>query len=841
MHSQDISEVMKQLFSAGDGLSSEEAQKRLEKYGKNELGDSYKRTAWGILTSQFKNFLFFLLIAAVIISLAIGHTIDAIAISVAILLSVGFGFFLEYRADKSLEALKSIAESEVVVKRDGANKLVSSLELVPGDIVYLTEGSKISADARLLSALELEVNEAYLTGESRAIRKAVDVLQENTILAERKNMVYSGSFVTKGEGSAIVVATGNLTELGKISSALAKVESGETVLQRSLNDLGKKVSIASILIIILLFAVGLLQQKNPVDLFVLSVSLAVAAVPEGLITVLTIILALGVRRMAEHNALVRNIQSVETLGTSTVLVVDKTGTLTLGKMKLTTIFTDNSFYGTKDVPKKNKSIFYSILCTYAKVTDKGFFGDEMDKSILESGESLGFDVREIKDSNQPIEAYPFDNEKKRMKMLFNISGKEVMIMKGAPERIISLCHKADVNGKIVDFDKKELDDELLKFTSDGLRVLALAYRKNNSKDIIFLALLGFQDPPRKNVLETLNEAKSQGLRIIMLTGDNLETAISIGKQVCLVTDESQAVLWKSLEQLDDKQLKQKLSNISIIARSTSLSKLRIVEMLIQMGEIVAVTGDGVNDAPALKKAHVGVVMGSGTDVSKEAGKLILMDDDLSTLIAAIRYGRTVFSNIISFIRFQFTTNVSTLLLFITTFFAGIPSLLTPVQILFINIIMDGPPALALGFEDSANTNKVHRKIFSKNVLCSIAVSAVFMVLVTLYIFSSFDPQKVLTGTFVVFVLMQLFNSLNCRSLSNSFFYKPQNNKYIFGTFFAMLAILYLIVELPFFETYMGTTGLSPNEWIYLLAISASVLVLEEVKKRVFKRYFLQEE
>ena len=836
MHNYEINKTLEILETSDNGLSTDEAKTRLIKYGNNTLGTLHKRNALDILVSQFDNFILWLLLLAVVISFFIGHMIDAIAISVAIILSISFGFFLEFKADKSLDLLRSLTKSTILVKRDNKHVLLDSSELVPGDIVYLSEGLKIPADARLIKCKELETNESHLTGESATIKKTTEQLPEDTLLAERKNMVYAGSFVTKGEAKAVVVATGAKTEIGIISSAISDIKEESTVLQKSLDDLGKKISIVSILVILVLFLIGLWQKKDLFELFILSVSLAVASVPEGLITILTVVLAIGVRRMAEHNALVRNIKSVETLGTSTILIVDKTGTVTLGKMGLVNICMNNLCYKLSDISKDNKAILYSILCNHAKVTDQGFFGDEMDKAIYEAANSIGLDIKKIRKENEPVDFYPLDTEKRRMKALFKFDDKEIMIIKGAPERIISICNKIEVNGKVTKVNKKDLLSQLEDFTTKGMRVLALAYREKSEKELTFLAFLGFQDPPRKNVAETLREAKLLGMRVLMLTGDNLETASSVGRQIGLIERPSQAIEWNKLKDLDYDQLSKKLSEVNIIARSTPLSKLTIVENFIEQGEIVAVTGDGINDAPALKKAHVGVVMGSGTDVSKESGNLVLLDDNISTLVSAIHYGRTVFSNVINFIRFQFTTNAATLMMFIIIFFLdsflAIPYFLTPIQILFLNLIMDGPPALALGFEASTNKQEVNRKILSKKLAISIFLSALFMVLVTFFVFFNFTPSKALTGTFVVFILLQLFNSLNCRSSSKSFFYKPKNNAYVFATFLAMLFVLYLVVELPFFQKYLLTTSLTFYEWVYLFLIGSTILIFEEIKKLV---------
>ncbi|MBI2079143.1 cation-transporting P-type ATPase [Candidatus Micrarchaeota archaeon] len=850
-HALTVQQVLEKLNSSKSGLNEKEAGFRLKKYGLNLISGKYKRTIFDIILDQFKNFLLILLILAAIISFFIGHTLDAIAISFAVFLSIIFGFILEYKADESLRALKALQSPKAVVLRSNITKIIDASQIAQGDILILEEGAKIPADCRIIQAYSLEANEAALTGESASVHKSTSPVAKDSDIPERTNMLYSGTFITKGNAETTVVHTGDQTELGKIAIKLSDIESEETLLKKSLNDLAKKVSIISIIIILLFSLIGLFQNREPSELFILAVSLAVAAVPEGLITVLTIILSVGVKRMAENNALVRRLNVVENLGSATILVVDKTGTLTEGKMSLTKVFYSNKLYDV-DQFHNNDLLSYASLCNTAKISEKGLIGDEMDKAILLAAKNKGIDITSLK-KLEPILFKPFDSERKRVTCIFNHTTKQISIVKGAPELLFDLCSRIELNNKTSAFTKEHKEHilaELLNLTNKGMRVLAIAYKQIRSKsikdaenDLIFLGLLAFEDPPRLQVRSTVDACRDANIRILMLTGDNLNTAISIGRQVDLLSKENEAIEWKSLAALSDGDLKRQLDTVKIIARSTPLSKLKIVEKLIEKGENVVVTGDGVNDALALKKAQVGVVMGSGTDVSKEAGSLVLLDDNLYTLITAVAYGRTVFNNIINFIRYQFTTNIAILLLFSLSFFLGFPYFLTPLQILFINLIMDGPPALALGLEKSSAgvlKQKPRRtaSIISKNLLLSMFSSALFMAFITIavyFYFKSDYPEVALAASFAVFVVLQLFNSLNCRFTSDHFFTDLKSNPYIILAVISMFLLMLPFLYIPELQMIFSTSPLSFQQFLIILGAASTVLIFEEIKKLLFKK------
>ena len=852
-HSKTTREVISELRTSEDnGISEEEADARLSKYGLNLISGKHKRTALDIIIEQLKNIVLILLLAASVVSYFTGHILDSIAIAAAVAISVIFGFMLEYKADQSLRALQELVAPKALVTRGGRHITVDAAHLGPGDILTLEEGTKVPADCRIVEEYGFEVNEAPLTGESVSVVKTMKPSDKNAPLSERTCMCYAGTLVVKGHAKCVVVSTGDTTEIGKIASTLSEIETEETPLKKSLDELGKHISLAGIGVILLFFIIGTLNSMDPSFLFILGISLAVAVVPEGLITVLTIILANGVRTMAENKALVRRMNVVETIGNTSIIVVDKTGTITEGKMSLSEIFSDGKTIGISEACDDNKALRYASMCNMAKITEKGIVGDEMDRAILHAAQLRGFDIHSLKNM-KPISMKPLDSVKKQMSCIYENGGtrKFISLVKGAPEIVLSQCThitENNVEKQLGSDQRKILEKELARMTGTGMRVLAVACKdigtmretsgKQTEEDLTFIGLLGFSDRLREEVAETLATFRNAGIRVMMLTGDNLQTAISIGKECGLIDHEKEAVEWKDLEDKEDEELKELLKKYNLIARSTPISKLRIVETLIKAGEIVTVTGDGVNDALALKKAHVGVVMGSGTDVSKEAGSLILMDDNISTLASAIRYGRGVFHNITNFVRFQFTTNIATLGLFLVTFLSGLPSLLTPIQILFINIIMDGPPALALGFEKSADSvmdekPRKNHSVLSHKALTSISMTAVFMIIITLLAYMYFEPHgknTALTATFFVFVSMQLANSLNCRFHKDHFFSRPSSNPYLFATIAVMGLLLLVIAYVPELQGVFSI--IKPDKNILAIAGIAGlgVLLFEEMKK-----------
>ncbi len=835
MHHLNLKDIEKQLkTSLKNGLGEEEAKKRLSIYGKNIVKGEKRRTLIEIIKDQFKNTILWMLVIAGIISLAIGEELEGIAIFFAVFLSVGFGSYLEYKADESLEKLKKLTEKKALVVRDGKIKIIEAENLVVGDVIIIQPGAYIGADAIIIEGNNLRVDESHLTGESIAVAKRKGITDKDSPLAERFNVVFAGSYAISGEGKAVVIATGKDTELGKIAKGLSEIEEEKTPLMKNLDDLGKKISAVSLVLVLIVFLIGYFEGRGFYEMFIYGITLAVAAVPEGLTAVLTIMLTLSVIYMARNNALVKKITSVEAIGNIDILAVDKTGTLTEGKLALSIVYENNKVYSIGEY-KIGKTIEYSAIANLAKKEKKGFVGDDIDVAIMRAYQELG--GKNIKENYEVKKVYPFDSEKKYMRAVIVEKGGEKEIMKGAYEIIASMCNYYFYNGKEVKLSKEEKEKLLKegdKLAMRGFRVIAVSYKKG--KKIVFVGFLGFIDKEKPKVKETIEELKKGGIKTIMLTGDNIKTAKAIAERVGI---EGKAVEWKELEKLDDKKLYSKLKSIGVIARSTPESKLRIVEVMAKRKHIIAVTGDGINDALALKKAHVGVVMGKrGTEVSKEVADLILLDDNFYTLVKAIKHGRNLIKNILSFIKFQFTANASALIITLSSLITNISFPLTPLQLLWINIIMDGPPALSLGFE------KPHKKIMEekprkgktligKRMALNILSSAIYISVLVLYVFITNlgNVEKALAMSFNLFVFFQLFNTFNSRSFREPFYRDLGKNRVLLGVVFIMAVLQIAINYLPITRDILNGYSLSLKEWSEIIILSLTILLFEEAKKK----------
>lgn len=844
-HSKSTEETMSELKSGVDGLDEVEATRRLKEYGYNEFGKGKKRTLVGLFISQFNNHLLILLIIAAVVAYLVGHKADALAIGIVVVLNVIFGVALEYGADRSMEELKKLTETKALVIRGGKKDLIDSRLLVPGDVIFLEEGMKVPADARLLEEHGLEVNEAPLTGESMPVKKNVGKVVLETPLAERSSMLFSGTFIVSGTAIAIVVATGTKTEMGSIERSLAEVSEEKTTLEKSLEKLGKIITIAAFVIVGLLFALGVWFGKYGMeDLFIYSVSVVVAAVPEGMLTILTLILAIGVKNMAKERAIVRKIQAVETLGNITFIATDKTGTITEGKMALVKVY-DGKMKDFAELSGTEKILSYSYLCNSAHLTEEGVVGNETDRAFLIAGIAKGVNVRHFKQITKEIKFNPFDYVKKGMSGIYEIGKEKVVIVKGAPESVLDMCSQFEGRGKLDVKTKKEVLENLHALAREGMRVIGMAYgkpdRKGNvpNKGLTFLGLLALHDPIRREAKQTIEICKKAGIRVIMITGDNLATAQKIGHEIGL-GEGKQVALWSELEKMDDSELDKALKNISVVARATPAAKLRIVERLVKQNEIVAMTGDGINDAPALKKAHVGVVLGrTGTAVSKEVADVVLTDDNFATLEKAVEYGRGIKDNIIKFLKFQITTNTALVFLSISYVF-GI-KLLEPIHILWINLIIDGPPALTLGIEKPRpeimmEKPKKGTALIGPGFIMDVINMAAYMAVISMLLYAYYnatEPEKAITVVFTALVFMQLANVFNSRSYTEHFYTGIMENKWMVLALLATSLVQLLIVTDIGFEgikTMFKTVTLSAPDFIIILVVFISVLVVGEAKK-----------
>lgn len=895
-YTKEADSVILELKTSKDqGLTNHEAEIRLNEYGLNLIQEEHKISPIKILFEQFKSPLIWILIAATIISFALKEYIDAGVIGAIVILNAILGFFQEYKAEKAIEALRKMASPKAKVIRDGQEKEIESRYLVPGDILILETGDKISADARLFEVHSLETQEAPLTGESTPVIKNLLPVNISTAIGDRKNMVYFGTIITKGRAKAIVVGTGMKTEFGKIATLIQEAEPELTPLQKQLKNLGKWLGVAVLAIAAIVFAAGLIRESivgalNVAvmqKLFLIAIALAVAAIPEGLPAVVTISLSLGVKRMVKRNALIRKLPSVETLGSVNVICSDKTGTLTKNEMTVKKIWNSDKTYevtgtgyapdGTFVINKQivaptedlKKLLLMGALCNDSKLTEeeqqRKVLGDPTEACLLVSAEKAGLKKSEIDKVYPRIDEIPFSSERKCMTTVHNVYGKKVALTKGAPDIILELCDRILIDGKVLRISRpkiKEILDINEKFASEALRVLGFAYKdvkdaKEAEKNMVFIGLQAMIDPPRQEVKEAIQRAKTAGIRTVMITGDHKTTAVAIAKELGI---EGRAITGQDVEKMLDSDFKKQVDFIGVYARVNPEHKIKIVTALKSKGYIVAMTGDGVNDAPALKKADMGIAMGiTGTDVSKEASDMILTDDNFASIVNAVEEGRNIFDNIRKFVIYLLSSNTGEVLIILLSMLIGIPLPLIAVQILWINLVTDGAPATALGVEP-AEPGIMQRKPVAHGEHVVTKTRFIWMILVglimtigtlgvfTYALFSSgwtwgtpigFDspPHYYLYATtlaFTTLMLFQMFNVINCKELSISSVKQFLSNKWLLGAIVLSLGLQLIVVYVPFLNGLFSTIPLSIGDWIVSIAVASSVLWFGEIYKLITK-------
>ena len=873
-HSLPIESIFRELGSGNPGLDENKVKERLEKVGQNKLVVMNRDTWYTMLLKQFKSLPIIMLIAAAAISFAIGFTVDSkklidgTAITVAILIAAFFGFFQEYKAEKAMEALKRMVVQRCVVVRSGKDVMIDSTMLVPGDVVVLDEGSRVPADIRIIESTNLASDQSMLTGESHPRAKGPCALPQSTVLSDRENLLFSGTIIVRGHCRGIVVETGMRTEFGKIVGFVAQPEDKETILQKNLSKLSKNLGYAGIALAAIFFAIGMLRGEHAVDMFVVAVTLAVAVIPEGLPTVLAITLAIGVQKMARKNAIVRKMPSVETLGSATVICTDKTGTITQNRMMVREIVLAEKAYsiGWGKPPHSTfnhdlvfrKAVEVMSLCNNALIVEENGVevptGDPTETALLSAVFSCCGDDRPARSSHEQLAEISFDSERKMMSSVRKFGKGRMAFVKGAPEQIFKHCKMILLQEGEVPFSSqwhKKMADDAQALGNDGMRLLALAYRsmdikekytpQNTEHDLVLVGLVAMHDPPRHEVPRAIELCKSAGIRVVMLTGDSVQTARAIASEIGLFSPGQKAYDSPEIESMSDEELRSAIYSSTVFARVTPEQKYRIVAMFMKCGEVVAVTGDGVNDAPAMRKADIGIAMGiSGTDVTKEVSDIVLTDDNFASIVHAVRYGRTTFNNIKSFVRYQISTNVAALLLMFGTPAIGLPIPLLPLQILWINIMVDGPPALALGAEPPKHTemdippHNPKENFLSKNLIISIVFLGAMMAAISLTMFSyyqSFAPEKSFTVVFTLFVFLQLANSLNCRSGKHSIFTRFFGNPYLFSAIIISAALQFAIIYLLPLEDIFQTVPLELPDLVLIAGASALLIVVEELKKK----------
>ncbi len=775
-----IQEVSKDFeVNLEQGLTEEQIIKNREIFGNNELAAKKKKSLLVKFLEQFKDFMIIILILAAIISGIVGYyegegITDSIIILIVVIVNAIIGVAQESKAEKSLEALQKLSSHVVKVIRNGNITVIPSKELVPGDIVVLDTGDYVPADLRITEAVNLKSQEASLTGESLPVDKNIEPINKEKVgIGDRVNMLFSSSLITYGRGKGIVVETGMNTQVGKIAGMINEVEDTETPLGKKLNKLGKTLGIAAIVICIVIFLIGLLYGKNPIDMFMTAVSLAVAAIPEGLAAVSTIVLAIGVQRMVKKNAIVKKLPAVETLGSTTVICSDKTGTLTQNKMTVKKIFYNNKLVDIEKIdtnnttPELEKLVYISMFCNDTKVaSDKTLTGDPTETALIDMGFNLDFDPA-ILEQFPRVKELPFDSERKLMTTVHKLQDKYIIYTKGGVDELLSKCNAYNINGKIntnIEEYKKEIEKQNEEMAKDALRVLAMAYKeidheptdeemKNIEKDLIYVGMVGMIDPPREEVKQAVEKCKKAGIKTVMITGDHKVTAIAIAKALGILEKDEEAITGSELEEMSDEDLIKNVRKYSVYARVSPEHKVRIVKAWKENGEVVAMTGDGVNDAPALKTADIGCAMGIvGTDVSKEAADVILTDDNFATIVSSVEEGRRIYDNILKAIQFLLSSNIGEIvILFLAILITPLLSKwfnidvnlivpLLPIHILWINLVTDSLPALALAV-DPAQKDVMNRKpvkpnqgIFTKGMTWRVIYQGIMIGLLTLAAF-----------------------------------------------------------------------------------------------------------
>ena len=863
-HTLSTEKVIAELDSDyGLGLSTEEAQKRLEKYGTNSLTEIAPRSTLHLLLSQFKGVLILVLLAAAILATTIGDLKDGLVILVVVIINALLGFYQEFQAEKSLCALKKMLPLEAIVRRNGqAIKLLAD-QLVVGDIVILEAGRKIPADGRILLAQALEVDESSLTGESAPITKQDIILEPSLVLVERCNMLYMNNSVTHGHGEMIVTATGMNTEIGKLANLLTQSQEVATPLQLQLDNLGKRIAVCALAIIIILFFSALMRGEALIINAINTIALAVAAIPEGLPAVVTVTLALGMHRMARQRAIVKRLASVETLGCTTVICSDKTGTLTVNKMTARSFFYNNQHYKVSgqgyeligkispecSVEHLSKLMIPLVLCNNSHIQNNQFIGDPMEAALLVLAAKGGIDQKQVTDQLPRLAEIPFDAKHKFMATFHQIDDEIKVFIKGAPEVILKLCQNS-IN------DHQQTNESILAqnelIASEGYRVLGIAettlpsatFQINSDlfsyiNNLNFIALIGLMDPPRTEVKAAIKQCQQAGIAVKMITGDQKTTAVAIAKELGLI---GKVIEGDALAALDDDALSACINSIDVFARIAPEQKVRIIKALKANHHIVAMTGDGVNDAPALKIADIGIAMGlSGSNVAQDAATIILTDDNFTTIVMAVKEGRNVYSNIVKFVRFQLSTNIGAILTVALAPLLGLPIPFTAIQLLWINIIMDGPPALSLGVDPAQKECMLeaprnhNARILSWSRLANLLSYGMIMAIGTLgvlnYGLQTSDHLHATSLAFTTFVLFQIFNAFNARSEKSSIFNRDLFANKILCLSISLVVLLQIVVIhwLPA-QILFHTTALSMSDWLMALAVASSIVVLEELRK-----------
>jgi Ca2+-transporting ATPase len=876
-HGLSTATVFAHLKSTPTGLTGAEAVQRLAEHGPNELQAAHRISPWTILFEQFKNVLIVILLVGTALSAFLGHGTEAIAIAVIVLFAVLLGFVQEYRADRAIEALRQRAAPTATVLRDGQEAEIPARDLVPGDVVLLGAGDKIPADVRLIEAVNLQIEEAALTGESVPVEKhAAPLANSELALGDRKNMAYAGTAATYGRGRAVVVATGMITEFGKIARMLQSVETSRTPLQINLDKVGRALAWAAFGIVSILVALGLFRGEPVIEMLIFGVAIAVAVVPEALPAVVTISLAIGVRRMANRHALMRRLPAVETLGTTSIICSDKTGTLTKDEMTVRKILAGGQMLNVSGEGYEPRGQFsrdglileasepLQLLLRAAALASDAYIvqedgrwrvkGDPTEGALVVASAKAGLRKADLDLRFPRINEIPFTSETKRMTTLHTEPEAVVAYSKGAPEIIVASCNRqlTAAGETALEVDGREaILATARQMASEALRVLAMATKpgaslENAEQGMTFLGLVGMIDPPRAEAKAAIQTCEQAGIKAVMITGDHPLTAQAVARELGLLKT-GRVVIGTELEAMSEAEFEREVESIEVYARVSPAHKLRVVTALQKNGHIVAMTGDGVNDAPALKKADIGVAMGiTGTDVSKEAAAMMLTDDNFASIVAAVEEGRGVFGNIKKYLMYMLSSNIGEILLVASASLVGLPLPLSAVQILYVNLATDGLPALALAL-DPPEPDLMRRKprnprtgIFTRPVVTLMIAGGLWSGAVNLGVFawalnSGRSIEEAMTMTFVSLVLIQFFKAYNFRSDRHSVLNQPFANKWLNLAIVWELVLLSLIVYLPFLHEPFGTFSLPLIDWAIVITLAFTVSPVLEVAKWMVRR------
>ena len=847
-----IEELFKELNTTENGLSKEEAHKRLISGGKNEIVYTRKNSILKMILEQFTDKMIIILFIAAFLSFILGEQAEGVVILIIIVINAIISIFQEKKAADAVEALRNMNAPMANVIRDGKVQMVPSSDIVIGDIIYLEAGGIVPADIRLIHDNGLMIDESALTGESEAVSKDASViLKDDLALGDRVNMAFSDTIINYGTGMGVVVDTGMNTEVGKIAHMLSNTDELDTPLKRKLEVVGKNLSIVGIIVSVLIFIIGFIYGKDVISLLMISISLAISVIPEGLPATATIVMALGVQRMASKNALVKRLPAVETLGSASVICTDKTGTLTQNKMTVVKVLFYNEFVLNKTSLLPKDFLMGCRLCNNASL-DEGIVGDPTEVALLEYVKKE--DVKLFKKSFKRIFEQPFDSNRKRMSVVHEIDGEYKCYTKGAVEELLELCPYILKDDEVIELTldvKKKILNECEKLSSKAYRILGFAGKKidfipnegnNIEYDLVFIGISCMIDPPRKEVVGAIKSLQDAYIKVVMITGDHKLTARAIARQIGIYHDGDLVITGEDLARISDEQLKQMVSKITVFARVAPEDKLRIVGAYKSNDEVVAMTGDGVNDSPALKTADIGVAMGRvGTDVAKDAADILLLDDNFATIEVAVREGRRVYSNIQKVIQFLLSGNIAEVLVvfFSTLFNLSVPIL--AVHILFINLVTDTLPALALGV-DSENPDDMKKRpvkkdsLFEKGLVTRIIFYGGLIAIISMfaYLIGSRNSYKDgITMSFLVLCLSQIVHALNQHSVTLSVFSKTHpKNKYLYLAMFASFLILMFVVLVPPVANFFSLVNLNFNEWVIVGLLSITPLIILEIFKLV---------